>query len=126
MSDDVRELWESGDIDPPGRHRGRRAFKEGARFACAHPLDSRLSSSVSASRVVLLEQKGGSFEKRWRPGGPKFRPNGSLDSRPGDAVPSYSLLQRPTGPRRGPASPMGVPTLPPEIMCFRWLRQVAQ
>ena len=84
------------------------------------------SSSVSGSRVVSLEQRGGSFEKRWRPGGPKFRPNGSLDSRPGDAVPSYSLLQRPTGPRRGPASPMGVPMLPPEIMCFRWLRQVAQ
>ena len=78
-SDDARE---SGDIDPPGRHLGRRAFKEGAHFACAHPFDSL----PAVSRVVSLEQRGGSFEKRWRPGGPKFRPNGSLDSRPGDAA----------------------------------------
>ena len=52
----------------------------------------RPSSSVSGSRVVSLEQSGGSFEKRWRPGGPKFRPNGSLDSRPGGAGSAQPLI----------------------------------
>ena len=37
-----------------------------------------------------------------------------------------SFLQRPTGPRRTSASSMGVPTLPPESMWFRWTRQVVQ
>ena len=54
MSDDVREPWESGDIDPPGRHRGRRAFNEGACFACAHPLDSQVDSRTS--RLIQCRQ----------------------------------------------------------------------
>ena len=48
-----------GTSTPPGRHRQRRAFKEGACFACAHPF----GSLPSVSRVVSLDKTGAADEE---------------------------------------------------------------
>ena len=53
-----------GASTPPGRHRRRRAFNEGARFTCAHPFDSRPSVGKSC---VFVGGEGWFSEKRCSP-----------------------------------------------------------